>query len=711
MGLKNWQVPAIIGILPYFLHLALLLFFAGMCLYIRSLYGGTLFVLMLATAASTYAAFALTHLLDYFFPSCPYKSVVVSYVLLGPGALYRFSMEMFTWIIRVIGHHELEASNSSVQTIISAAAPGIYGRKEREATAVASRNDRILADSLIWLHTEASNPSVQSIIIAATAGLPWDFDQREVEKLWRHGLDDGKVCSNIWNNRGRMVYDGLSVQNSLQSAQARALLRLYPFSRDLLAEAIDQSLALLDYASLSELIMSPFSSKLETIAVVGIYLSRRLETGISWDPLAEHNSLLDKVCVQALKAIEDQESSSAWRLIFHALGCIQDMDRRRALAVASYFLRDFSISGTILRRSSDLKSPKISQPRQVHCTFQEVRDSGEFTFHSVILNNIIWRARFTFGFPVFYSIGLPPVPYGSSIHTVMPAVVSFMKSCSREILPESSWHFIFSLDFLSPQIYDRGRDSRMFPTGVRVFSQIDVATIWARVFCFVLFEGGIFNQDLSLLDIEDYAAIGYLTSFWLHTQVSTESELERAKVEVIIRHCGKMIQQRDPIHTLYAMHAVRLYPTNIIAMIFSHLVNHRTMWDSAMDQDIFLLYKWLIGKWESIPLYSYEMAMDRCCTVCALHFHTFSFAAEENIALQKDFHTFIGAAKEIIEEAQGVFIPLVGVFNGPFLQQRMSPAQRLLSANYLFELMVGLLGLQQAIDSGVKIYIYEGNEK
>ena len=40
----------------------------------------------------------------------------------------------------------------------------------------------------------------------------------------------------------------------------------------------------------------------------------------------------------------------------------------------------------------------------------------------------------------------------------------------------------------------------------------------------------------------------------------------------------------------------------------------------------------------------------------------------------------------------------------------MSPAQRLLSANYLFEMMVGLLGLQEAIDSEVKIYVYEANE-
>ena len=253
----------------------------------------------------------------------------------------------------------------------------------------------------------------------------------------------------------------------------------------------------------------------------------------------------------------------------------------------------------------------------------------------------------------------------------------------------------------------------MFPTRARVFSEMDMATIWARVFCFVLFEGGTFNQDLSLFDIEDYAAIGYLISFWLHTQVSTESELDRAKVEVIIRHCCKMIQQRYPISSLYA---VRLYPTDIIVMIFSHLVNHRTMWDPAIHQDIFLLYKWLIGKWDSIPFYSYgmaadRMAMDRCRTVCALHFHTFSFAAEANIALQKDFHTFISAAKEIIGRAQEVFIPLVDVFNGPFLQKRMSPAQRLLSANYLFELMVRLLGLQQVIDSGVKIYIYEGKEK
>ena len=126
-----------------------------------------------------------------------------------------------------------------------------------------------------------------------------------------------------------------------------------------------------------------------------------------------------------------------------------------------------------------------------------------------------------------------------------------------------------------------------------------------------------------------------------------------------------------------------------------------------MDQDIFLLYKWLIGKWHFCPYYAF--GMDMCHTICALHFHTFSFAAEQHISLQEDFQTFIRVCKER-EVAKEVFIPLINVFNGLFLQKRMSPAQCLLSANYLFELMVELLGLQEAIDSEVKIYIYEGNE-
>jgi hypothetical protein len=704
MGLKKWQVPAIIGILPYFLHLALLLFFAGMCLYIKSLYGGKLFAMMLTVAAGTYAVFALTHLLDYFFPSCPYKSVVVSYVQLATGtlnllslkaigALYILSLKVVRCLVRILYTYREFGHRRRIRwekgAFLTFPTPVIYGRKEREATALASHNDHVLADSLIWLHTEASNPSVQAIIGAATAGLPWDFDQREVENLWRHGLDDGKLFSNILNEWDRICDARLTMQTSLLSAQVRALWRLYPFSRNLLTEVIDESTSSLGFASLSEIIKSPSSSYVETIAVAYICLSRYQNSGYD----QKIDSLLYDIYVQVLKAIDGRESSSAWCLLFHALGCIHaSRDRYRELAIASYFLRDFSISHTILRRSRDLKSPKISQPRKVHCTFQEARDSKEFTFHDAILNNTIWCAPFIFG--SHQGSLLPPIPYGNSIHTVMPAVVSLMRSNSREILPESPWHFIFTLKYHPPPMMD---DIEME----------DVDTVWARVFCFVLFEYGTFNQvweDYSPLNIEDYVAVGHLSSFWLRTHVSKESTLDQANVDLIIRHCCKMISKWDDLSGPF----MNRYSINI-GRILSHLVDHSTMWNSAMGQDIFLLGKWLIRKW-NLMSFNDRFKMDIGRAMCALHFHNFSFAAEEYSPLQEDFHTFVRVCKKI-GIATEVFLPLVNVFNGPFLQKQMSQAQRLLSANYLFELMVGLLGLQEAIDSEAKIYIYKGDEK
>jgi hypothetical protein len=72
-ALQRWGVPAIIGTLPILLHIALLMFFIGLVLFLLPI-DQTIGYAVSAVALLFYAAYLIAAILPIPFPACPYKT-------------------------------------------------------------------------------------------------------------------------------------------------------------------------------------------------------------------------------------------------------------------------------------------------------------------------------------------------------------------------------------------------------------------------------------------------------------------------------------------------------------------------------------------------------------------------------------------------------------------------------------------------------------
>ncbi|PBK69495.1 hypothetical protein ARMSODRAFT_957134 [Armillaria solidipes] len=163
MGLEQWGVGFIIGLLPLLLSVSLGIFLVGLVLFlvplqvaIASIVGTVTFV--------TFAIYFITNLLPVWFPSCLYKTPLSQYIFLP-----------YAYII----NHSFFISPAS-----SAPAHAKPLRKFRdvERAAVELRADDLDAYALGWLSGTSSNPSVQSIVMQSTSALPL----RSVEPLMQY---------------------------------------------------------------------------------------------------------------------------------------------------------------------------------------------------------------------------------------------------------------------------------------------------------------------------------------------------------------------------------------------------------------------------------------------------------------------------------------------------------------------------------------------
>ncbi|SJL16763.1 uncharacterized protein ARMOST_20292 [Armillaria ostoyae] len=164
MGLEQWGVGFIIGLLPLLLSMSLGIFLVGLVLFlvplqavIASIVGSITFI--------SFAAYIVSNFLPIMYPSCPYKTPLSQYIFLS-----------YAYIIRLI-------------TLVSSALapmkpPHKPPRKFRdiEHTAVKLRADNLDVYALGWLSNMSSNPSVQNIVVQSASALPL----RLVEPLKQH---------------------------------------------------------------------------------------------------------------------------------------------------------------------------------------------------------------------------------------------------------------------------------------------------------------------------------------------------------------------------------------------------------------------------------------------------------------------------------------------------------------------------------------------
>ncbi|SJL01202.1 uncharacterized protein ARMOST_04520 [Armillaria ostoyae] len=143
MGLEQWRVGFIIGLLPVLMSASLAVFLVGLVLFIIPLRVSIASVVGAITFIS-FSAYIVTNFLPILYPSCPYKT---------PLSQYMFPL--YAYIRRRI------PGSSTAHTL-----------REAESTVVRVSADEMDVQALVWLINVSSNPSVESIVIESTSALP-----------------------------------------------------------------------------------------------------------------------------------------------------------------------------------------------------------------------------------------------------------------------------------------------------------------------------------------------------------------------------------------------------------------------------------------------------------------------------------------------------------------------------------------------------------
>ncbi|KAG7447397.1 uncharacterized protein BT62DRAFT_892468, partial [Guyanagaster necrorhizus] len=162
MGLQQWSVGLIIGLLPVLLSASVGVFFLGLVIFLVPLNVSIAYVVGIIASVS-FAAYFITNFLPIWYPSCPYKTPLSHYVFL-----------LYAYLAHLISPVPYESSSSEPQAI--------HSLRDVEFVVVESCADDIDVRALTWLFGMSSNPSVQSIVVQSTSALPL----RSVKSLKQH---------------------------------------------------------------------------------------------------------------------------------------------------------------------------------------------------------------------------------------------------------------------------------------------------------------------------------------------------------------------------------------------------------------------------------------------------------------------------------------------------------------------------------------------
>ncbi len=143
MGLEQWRVGFIIGLLPVLMSASLAVFLVGLVLFIIPLRVSIASVVGAITFIS-FSAYIVTNFLPIVYPSCPYKT---------PLSQYMFPL--YAYIRRRIR-----------------GSPTAHTLREAESTTVRDSADEMDVQALVWLINMSSNPSVENIVLESMSALP-----------------------------------------------------------------------------------------------------------------------------------------------------------------------------------------------------------------------------------------------------------------------------------------------------------------------------------------------------------------------------------------------------------------------------------------------------------------------------------------------------------------------------------------------------------
>ncbi|KAK0448776.1 hypothetical protein EV421DRAFT_1484787 [Armillaria borealis] len=164
MGLQQWRVAFIIGLLPVLMSASLAVFLVGLVLFIVPLRAPIAGIVGAVTFIS-FSAYIVTNFLPILYPSCPYKTPLSQYIF--PLYTYILHNGLFNWLISPIS--KLWTPPARIST---SGAPTVRTLREAERMAVEDSADETDVQALAWLIHMSSNPCVWTIVIESTSALP-----------------------------------------------------------------------------------------------------------------------------------------------------------------------------------------------------------------------------------------------------------------------------------------------------------------------------------------------------------------------------------------------------------------------------------------------------------------------------------------------------------------------------------------------------------
>lgn len=178
MGIEQWQVPLIAGLLPIMLHLSLFLFFIGLVVFLRDL-DRTIAAVVTGIFLVVFFVYTVANLWPVFNIQCPYKTPLSDSIM----STSRRILSALRETRHARKPSPLEPSNipsSSERTSAHTSSQKLRGgqcwtMKEVESQAVRARIDTLSVQMLSWLSSASSNPSIRGVAIHAVPDLPIEF--------------------------------------------------------------------------------------------------------------------------------------------------------------------------------------------------------------------------------------------------------------------------------------------------------------------------------------------------------------------------------------------------------------------------------------------------------------------------------------------------------------------------------------------------------
>ncbi|KAL1699569.1 hypothetical protein EV121DRAFT_216006, partial [Schizophyllum commune] len=158
-GFERWKVPSIVGFLPGLLTAALLLFLAGLAVYVAPM-DSTIFAITLGISTTAIILYAATIALPIFVPHCAYKTPMSDYVVSCARFLYQ-QTEVFIDFLDdlfdcgLLGSWEADGPHN----------------KSFELSDARRRADKLMLDVLNWLTISSLNASAARISAQAMSAL------------------------------------------------------------------------------------------------------------------------------------------------------------------------------------------------------------------------------------------------------------------------------------------------------------------------------------------------------------------------------------------------------------------------------------------------------------------------------------------------------------------------------------------------------------